>query len=847
MSSPLTNNQVVRVPNSITTNNRRSKRMMTTILHQLFTRVEIETYKPSWTSSQRLIWGDYSSMEINVHPDDLMDHVLEQKHSFVFPRAEGIRLIRVWDQDGAFVHDYDEFLSAIGIAIESDLDCAPCTDNPYLSKLHSKLPSITSPWTQFALLRMWMDLRSVSIGSGANKEMIEASTYGRLLPEFDIELEKLIDATAKDITKAAKCIGRLLRPFRYFSMEQPSIILEDMEVDAFLDGWTASIDLQYCREVLGVPNVQIGDRLEITALDVQGLLKGHGEVGDHPETNVILYGEQYKRIVRSRGLKWFAVDVLHGSEEAYLDIQSLINLGTRVFPENTLQNWISDTISETVHKTKYTKLPAVLNDVRNLLQEPSRMYADRWSLRRMAVHNLPAMLPVMLRKTYAFHSSSIKKLGNLRIKIPGAIRRYVAPDLSGEVRPGCIIIKGASFFLSKADAPWFMQLHGGADNDDGFVCIPIAGDRVLLYRNPNQIGEWSVMRIQSSDVRFDVINDIQLPIAQRLNWKDDDMTVDKIMDTVASFWKHLVSESVEVERALLHRVPENYRERIRTKDGWITRLFQFADHHLSLANEAVDRYSKEMSIPEELITSPRSPYYEVARELRRFYGHGIRTARTLNEKYSLTSNATVAEVETDLMKRIEKVHGRVRRTLSQFHPDAQKLLIRDLMRICYLELPGMAVGEDDYVLSQANDGILGISSSPNGRSRGTFDVLVDVLVDYGFGHRLHREDDRIVFETVSTPQPYEFEGIAIRVIGGWQSVASLYNDGVFTEDHLISLAYRAVKEADHVLVRSRRLYIQDTEFGRIVSHAHVADGKYKILYPGRPGKSLVMQIAELRT
>lgn len=462
----------------------------------------------------------------------------------------------------------------------------------------------------------------------------------------------------------------------------------------------------------------------------------------------------------------------------------------------------------------------------------------------MSVHGLQATLPVMLRKTYTFHRSSIRKLNKLRIRIPGAIRRYVAPDLNDDVRPGNITIKGASFLIAREDAPWYMQLHGGADNDDSFVLIPLTKKRVLMYRNPNQLGEWSVMHVQESDVHFDDINNLQLPNAQRLNWKRDGLTADQIMKTVASFWDHIAAESVEVDKALIPRIPERIRDRVKPTNGPITRLFQFADENLSLADEAISLYSEEMNIPEDLITSPRSPYYELARELRHMYGHGIRTARGLNEKYSRAPHVSEDEVEADLQKRIEKIHGRVRGTLNQLDPDVQKMVLYDLMRICYLELPGTSTGDSGYTLTQANDGVLGIPSSPNGRLRGTFDVLIDVLVDSGLGRRPILDEDKIVFDTVRTPIEYETEGIAVRVIGGWQNVGSLYKDEIQTEDHLISLAYRAVKDAVYVQVSSRSLYINDTLFGSIVSKAHVSDGAYKVLYPGRPGKSQVLHIAE---
>jgi len=817
--------------------------MYTTVLHQLFPRVEIETYKADGDHAQHLIWGERGGKPLDIHPDLLMDHVLLQKHSFVFPKADQIRLFRVWDENGLFLTGYDKFLDAVGIQIEAKADDVADTSNRYLQQLR-RGNAAAEPWTRIALLKMWKALRGVSIGAGANKEIIEANTYGQLLPEYSIDLEALIDSASKTITKAAKYIGRLLRPFRYYSMGIPSIEVRSLPVDAFIDGWTASVDLTYCSEVLGVPSLSVGDRLEITAITEQGLLKGHGSVGDHTHTNVILYGEQYKSIVRSTGLEWFAVNPLHGSEDAFLDIQTLVNLGKHVFPAVNLQKWISDTIITAVIKTRDTDLPALLKDTAAIMKDPTRINSDKWSLRRMAMHDLMALLPVMVRRTYSFHRSGIRKLNNLRIRIPGAIRRYITPDLSNTVKPGSILIKGQSFYIAKDDAVWLHRLMGGSDSDDSFVLIPITQSRVLMYRNPNQLGEWSVMNVQETDHEFEEVNDIQLPLAQRYNIKSEDDTADKIMETVSSFWAHIADSDVKVDNVLLPRIPERYRDDVNGKVGWLSKLFTYADENLKLADEAITQYSREISIPEQLITAPRSVYYETAKEMRSKYGHGLRKARHQNEELIKSDSTDRFDADADLQVRIDKVHGHIRGILNGYDADAQKLIIRDLMRICYLELPGTIVGESGYELTQSNDGVLGIPSSPSGRSRGSWDIMIDLLVEQGFGRELVLEDDILTFHPYDTPRNYTSVGMAIRVIGGWRSVANENDDLQKAEDVLIARAYHKTKHAITVEIQANLVILDGAEFGRIVSKPHVSDGKYQIVNAGRPGKSQVLHIAE---
>jgi hypothetical protein len=821
------------------TSNMRRTNMYTTILHEICSRVEIESFKVNGDQTQHVIWGEQGGKELDIHPDILMDHVLLNKHSFIFPRADQIRLIRIWNTDGLFVSGYTEFLRTIGIDLHASFSGDSSPENPYLQQLRSNSDQ-PEPWTRTALLKMWKELRGVSIGAGANKEIIEANTFGTLHPDYSIDLEALIDATSKEITKAAKYLGRLLRPFRYYSMETPSIKRQNMEVDAFIDGWTCSVDLNYCRGVLGAPKVEVGDRLEITALTGRGLLKGHGVVGDHDHTNVVLFGDQYKSIVKGSTLSWFAVEPLHGSEEAFLDIQTLVNLGNHVFPEQDLQGWISDAIATAVIKTRDTNLPALLKDTSVLIKDPTKISSDKWSLRRMAINELMAILPIMVRKTYGFHRSGIRRLNNLRVRIPGAIRRYVTPDLSGVVSVGSIAIKGQSFYISKDDANWFHRLHGGSDSDDSFVLIPITENRVLLYRNPNQLGEWSTMSIQESDHKFVEVNQMQTPLSQRYNIKSDSDSPDKIMETVSAFWDYMVASNVEVDNVLLPRIPESHRDLVKSKPSWLSKLYQYADDNLMLADQAIDQYTKEMPIPEELITAPRSQFYEVAKDLRRSYGQGIRKVRSQNEEIRKGDQLSPIDLDRDLQRRIDKVHAQTRGSINRYDRDAQKLIVRDLMRICYLELAGSLTGQSGYELTQANDGVLGIPSSPNGRSRGTWDIMIDFLVEQGFGTELVFEDNTIKFLTYDHPRNYSPEGMVIRVIGGWQNES---HDHQESEDDLIARAYTKTKNAERIEIRSRNLLILGKQFGRIVSKASVVDGFYNVINPGRPGKSQILHIA----
>ena len=85
---------------------------------------------------------------------------------------------------------------------------------------------------------------------------------------------------------------------------------------------------------------------------------------------------------------------------------------------------------------------------------------------------------------------------------------------------------------------------------------------------------------------------------------------------------------------------------------------------------------------------------------------------------------------------------------------------------------------------------------------------------------------------------------SVRVIGGWQNMADEKDNLTKNEDILIARAYRRAKHAVKVEINAKTMIIDGSMFGRIVSKANIADGLYRIMNAGRPGKSQVFHIAK---
>ena len=54
----------------------------------------------------------------------------------------------------------------------------------------------------------------------------------------------------------------------------------------------------------------------------------------------------------------------------------------------------------------------------------------------------------------------------------------------------------------------FMEVKGGADQDDNCAIIPVEDGKAVIYRSPNQYGEYGIHKIKA--VGFELVHDNKL-------------------------------------------------------------------------------------------------------------------------------------------------------------------------------------------------------------------------------------------------------------------------------------------------------------------------------------------------
>jgi len=798
-----------------------------------FDRVELITFRSTGKTCTRSVWGQEESEDLPCQADQLMLVALQENHSFIYIKSGEIRLIKAWLKDGRLLSDYAEFLNLLQLSLNiGDKDES---DNAYLSVFKRNMIN-TAQWTKQALIRAWKDSQGIGIGAGANKEMVEVSTHGGLLPQFDLNLEALIDATAKgtsDILKAGKYLGRILRPFRHCSFDKPIINQLNADPDAY-DGF--SLIGQDFVGRCGLETVQ-GDRVEVTMLTDRGLIKGHGEIRNIND-DAVVFGDQFKQQIKGSNFNGF--EKLKKSDSVYLDIQSTINM-----PElwEHIPGWIDRMLVDVLARIRDGEMPEFMSRIDDLdFRNDGTLERERWVLKRLVQHQIPLQFPWMIRRVFNFYKEYLLKPAKLRVKIPGAIRVYLTPDIIKDeptVEPGRCIIRGANLYISREDKDWLCTLLGGADFDDSVACIPLPDNRILIYRNPNQFGEWAVLDIQETDHKFTEAHDIATPKCQRWNEWPEEQTAAEAKQRIQDFWEYMKGR--EIESCLESRVPERIAEEISFIAGPLTDMFELAQAKINEAEEAVKLYCQQVAIPD--LFMDRTKLFPIAQELRADYGRAVSTLIKRAESIS------EPEEKSGYFKRqIEKVNGHIRSELKRYLPTEQKLILKDLAHLCYIALPGS--GNDEYTLSQANDGVLAIPSSAGERNQGSAHIFIDLLLDLGVGVRIEQDENREITYKTAGPVilPDEIEGDIITLVGSWRRLAERDGNSStgLNETAVRKYCQQAVDNINGITtinVTEGCIAHQGEVIGYLAKTSPLTDGNYSISRVIPASKSILLQVA----
>jgi len=354
----------------------------------------------------------------------------------------------------------------------------------------------------FAFLRDG-ELRTIRAYDREHKQI----GFSDFLTRFNLKVE------SGNIFKCGKYLSRVFRPVKYGKHYRNLEIYVNSNPEyagKITDGLSLiSIDLA---KSLGWSNVKADMSAQFTLLFNGGLVKGNCVVSDKITHDVVIYTDgNIKREISLTGENaYVSVEPLKLSRHLRMDIQSMLNLW-QLFGADQYLEWAYSGIQEYKKDLLSGNLNQWLDNFEDMDEEG--ILAEQWTLRKAIWHQVDyTRFPGLIRLAWTMFRNSLVKLASdknglpaFRIPVPNAYRGYFRVDLrnhdgNGNFKPtveaGTVCLDNlGNLWIHPEDITEFLDVKGGGDLDDNGAIIPVSEDMAIVYRNPNQYGEYGLHRI----------------------------------------------------------------------------------------------------------------------------------------------------------------------------------------------------------------------------------------------------------------------------------------------------------------------------------------------------------------
>ena len=331
-----------------------------------------------------------------------------------------------------------------------------------------------------------------------------------------------IELNSSNLFKTGKYLSRVFRPVRYggFFYDVDVFIQTNKSIE-HTDG-ISLISLKLAK-ALGWKEAKHGMSGQFTLFNKQGLVKGHCVVSERIKHDVIIYGnENIKTEIQFNykgNLSYLSIEPVKLSRTLRLDIQSMLNLWGLFGAEQYL-NWTHKAIMQ----YKEDLLSGKINDWLKDDDNPMDSEDECWVLKKAINAGLDyRQFPYLFRKAWSIFRNSIYNFAEnnknepiFRIPVPNGIRAYIRIDLRNHKPNGYFksriskdeiyIDRSGNAYFSEEGFQRKMKILGGADQDDSLAIIPLEDDKAVIYRNPNQFGEFLIVNIKYDKEIEEIIN-----------------------------------------------------------------------------------------------------------------------------------------------------------------------------------------------------------------------------------------------------------------------------------------------------------------------------------------------------
>lgn len=381
-----------------------------------------------------------------------------------------------------------------------------------------------------------------------------------------------VDIHSKNLFKTGKYLSRVFRPTKYgkFFSDLDIHINKNPDLAGKITDGISLISLSLAKE-LGWKDAEANKSAQFTLFFSQGLVKGHVVVSDKIEHDIVIYGQQNIKdeIKFAADCAYVAIEPVKLSKTLRMDIQSLLNLW-QLFGDEQFFNWSRIGIERFKNDLLSGKLSEQLDDFDTISRDDYEN--EQWLLQRAVYHKLDyRKFPGLLRLAWQQYRNSLLRyaerggLASFRIPVMGGHRGYLRVDLREHTTNGTFPLRDNKSVLDRCGNLWvsssnmekYCAILGGADQDDNISVVPLNDGKALLYRNPNQKGEYIITDIIYDDIDVTEFNVLKGSVAQKevsvVNIKAVKETVSNSL--IAKYLADVVSQEqiIEYSRANLLR------------------------------------------------------------------------------------------------------------------------------------------------------------------------------------------------------------------------------------------------------------------------------------------------------
>ena len=348
----------------------------------------------------------------------------------------------------------------------------------------------------------------------------------RIIPFNEFTDRFGIKIRSKNLFKTGKYLSRVFRPVKYGKFFQGlHIHINNNPVyrGKVTDG-ISLVSVKLAKE-LGWTKADKNMSAQFTLFFKEGLVKGHCVLSDKIESDVVVYGNDNIKSEISLGkeLQYITLEPVKLGKSLRMDIQSMLNLWQLFGAEQYLE-WAYNGIINYQDDLFNGKLTDCLDDFDDI--DVEEYDNEQWLLRKAIWHKIDyARYPGLIRLAWSMFRNSIQRFadkanGNpgFRIPVSRGKRGYIRVDLRDHDKEGnfrATVNKGevcldrlGNLWIHPEDAEEFLEIKGGADMDDAAAIIPVEDNKAVIYRNPNQYGEYGIHKIVYDGIEIKEINKI---------------------------------------------------------------------------------------------------------------------------------------------------------------------------------------------------------------------------------------------------------------------------------------------------------------------------------------------------